>query len=83
MEGLIKEAEDVIRYIDDWEPSDEEDELDEEELWEPVIRHMTGYPVLALDVSFGVKGQRKRRLAGADQIPDRKGYFKAGVARRQ
>ena len=27
MEGLIKEAEDVTRYIDDWEPSDEEDEL--------------------------------------------------------
>lgn len=53
MEGLIKEAEDVIRYIDDWEPSDEEDELDEEELWEPVVRHMTGYPVLALDVSLG------------------------------
>ena len=59
MEGLIKEAEDVIRYIDDWEPSDEEDELDEEELWEPVIRHMTGYPVLALDVSFGVKDKEK------------------------
>ena len=59
MEGLIKEAEDVTRYIDDWEPSDEEDELDEEELWEPVIRHMTGYPVLALDVSFGVKDKEK------------------------
>lgn len=59
MEGLIKEAEDVIRYIDDWEPSDEEDELDEEELWEPVIRHMTGYPVLALDVSFGVRDKEK------------------------
>ena len=83
MEGLIKEAEDVIRYIDDWEPSDEEDELDEEELWEPVIRHMTGYPVLALDVSFGVKDKEKRRLAGADRIPDRKGYFKAGAAGRQ
>ena len=82
MEGLIEEAEDVIRYIDDWEPSDEEDELDEEELWEPVIRHMTGYPVLALDVSFGVKDKEKKAgWSGSD--PDRKGYFKAGVAGRQ
>ena len=32
MEQLIEEAEEVIQYIDDWEPSDEEDDLDEEEL---------------------------------------------------
>ena len=47
MEQLIEEAEDVIQYIDNWTPSDEEDELDEEELWEPVARHMAGYPVLS------------------------------------
>lgn len=50
MEQLIEEAEEVIQYIDDWEPSDEEDDLDEEELWEPVIRHMSRYPVLTLGV---------------------------------
>lgn len=59
MELLIEEAEDVIQYIDDWEPSDEEDELDEEELWEPVISHMAGYPALSLGVSFGVKDKEK------------------------
>lgn len=60
MEQLIEEAEEVIQYIDDWEPSDEEDDLDEEELWEPVIRHMSRYPVLTLGVSFGVKDKEKR-----------------------
>ncbi len=59
VERLIEEAEDVIQYIDDWEPSDEEDELDEEELWEPVISHMAGYPALSLGVSFGVKDKEK------------------------
>ena len=59
MEQLIEEAEEVIQYIDDWEPSDEEDDLDEEELWEPVIRHMSRYPVLTLGVSFGVKDKEK------------------------
>ena len=59
MERLIEEAEDVIQYIDDWEPSDEEDELDEEELWEPVISYMAGYPALSLGVSFGVKDKEK------------------------
>ena len=49
----------MIQYIDDWEPSDEEDDLDEEELWEPVIRHMSRYPVLTLGVSFGVKDKEK------------------------
>ena len=49
----------MIQYIDDWEPSDEEDDLDEEELWEPVIRHMSRYPVLKLGVSFGVKDKEK------------------------
>lgn len=59
MEQLIEEAEDVIQYIDNWTPSDEEDELDEEELWEPVARHMAGYPVLSLGISFGVKDKEK------------------------
>ena len=56
---IKEEAEEVIQYIDDWEPSDEEDDLDEEELWEPVIRHMSRYPVLTLGVSFGVKDKEK------------------------
>ena len=35
MEQLIEEAEEVIQYIDDWEPSDEEDDLDEER-WDDI-----------------------------------------------
>lgn len=59
MEQLIGEAEAVIEYIDNWEPEDEDDELDEEELWEPVANHMARYPVLSLGISFGVKDKEK------------------------
>ena len=59
MEQLIEEAEEVIEYIDNWTPSDENDELDEEELWEPVASHMARYPVLSLGISFGVKDKEK------------------------
>ena len=75
MEQLIEEAEEVIQYIDDWEPSDEEDDLDEEELWEPVIRHMSRYPVLTLGVFFWSKRQRKRGMVRENQINEWKRHF--------
>ena len=39
LENIIREAEDVMDYIDSWEPDDEDDELDEEALWAPVRSH--------------------------------------------
>jgi len=36
LESAVLKAEEVQEYIDSWEPDDEDDELDEEELWEEV-----------------------------------------------
>ncbi len=57
---MIEEAEDVIEYIADWEPDDEDDELDEEALWRPVRRRWARRERLALAVSFGVKDKEKQ-----------------------
>ncbi len=59
LENIIREAEDVMDYIDSWEPDDEDDELDEEALWAPVRSHFSRYPVLRLGMEFGVKDKEK------------------------
>ena len=59
LEDIIREAEDVIDYIDSWEPDDEDDELDEEALWAPVLSHFSNYPILSLGMEFGVKDKEK------------------------
>ena len=61
LENIIREAEDVIEYIDSWEPDDEDDELDEEALWEPVRSHFSRYPVLDLGMEFGIEDKEKER----------------------
>lgn len=33
----VRKGEEIQDYIDDWEPEDEDDELDEEALWRPVL----------------------------------------------
>lgn len=55
IEGVIQDAEAVIEYVDGWEPEDEYDELDEEELWEPISSRWSEYGILSLGVEFGVK----------------------------
>lgn len=59
LENIIREAEDVMDYIDSWEPDDEEDELDEEALWAPVRSHFSRYHMLSLGMEFGVKDKEK------------------------
>lgn len=59
LEQLIGEAEDIIDYIDNWEPEDEEDELDENELWDPVRRRFSRYPMLSLGMEFGIRDKEK------------------------
>ena len=36
IQDVIRDAEDVMEYIDNWEPDDEDDELDEAALWKPL-----------------------------------------------
>ncbi len=52
---VIREAEEVMDYIDSWEPEDEDDELDEEALWKPVREAWGRYPILSLQLTFGVQ----------------------------
>lgn len=59
IQGVISEAEAVMDYIDSWEPEDEDDELDEEELWRPVLSRWEGYGMLSLEIEFGVKDKEK------------------------
>ena len=54
LNGLIEEAHDIMEYIASWESDDEDDELDEEALWRPVIRAMRSYDHLSLGCSFGI-----------------------------
>ncbi|MCC8026050.1 MAG: DUF5702 domain-containing protein [Clostridium sp.] len=61
-EGVIQDAEAVIEYIDNWEPESENDELDEEELWEPVKAKWKAYGILSLGIEFGVKDKEKEGL---------------------
>lgn len=55
-----------MEYIDNWEPDDEDDELDEAALWKPVERRWSGYGMLSLGIEFGVKDKEKRRFFGTD-----------------
>lgn len=50
---VIRKQRDVMDYIDNWEPDDEDDELDEASLWEPVERRWSGYGMLSLELSSG------------------------------
>lgn len=59
IQDVIRDAEDVMDYIDNWEPDDEDDELDEASLWEPVERRWSGYGMLSLGIEFGVKDKEK------------------------
>lgn len=75
VDTAIEEAKDVQDYIDDWDPDDEHDELDEEPLWRGVLSTVSRFVV---DSSFGEPGIRDKkkmsvlegisRLAGGDLL---------------
>lgn len=58
--SVKQEAEEVIQYINDWEPADDDDELDEEELWEPVKAHLQKYEKSGLSHKAGVADKKKQ-----------------------
>ena len=57
--NVIDMAEEVMEYISNWEPEDEDDELDEAALWMPVREHWSRYGMLSLGVEFGVRDKEK------------------------
>lgn len=58
VEAAIEEAEDTLDYIADWEPDDEDDELDEEPLWAAVLRTFLRFKT---DESFAEPGVRDKK----------------------
>ncbi len=58
-ESAIEAAEAVMEYIAEWDPEEGEEELDEEELWEPVASFWAAYPVLDLGIEFGIRDKEK------------------------
>ncbi len=61
-ESAIEAAEAVMEYIADWDSENEEEELDEEELWEPVADFWAEYPMLKLGIEFGIKDKEKESV---------------------
>lgn len=57
-----EEAKEVEEYIDDWEPDDEDDELNTAALWRPVQRHFSQYVSLSLPFGAGIKDKEKEGL---------------------
>lgn len=62
VEAVQQEAEEVEQYIADWEPEDEDDELDTAALWAPVQAHFAGYQVLTIPFEAGIKDKEKEGL---------------------
>lgn len=58
-ENVMREAEDVMDYIADWE-GDEDEELDEGALWRPVRRHFEGFQVKLLACAHGTADKEKQ-----------------------
>lgn len=58
-ESAIEAAEAVMEYIAEWDPEEGEEDLDEEELWEPVASFWAAYPVLDLGIEFGIRDKEK------------------------
>lgn len=61
LDGVISEAEEVMEYISDWEPEDEDDELDEESLWAPVISHFASFDLISLESRYGIQDKEKEQ----------------------
>lgn len=61
-ESAIEAAEAVMEYIAEWDPEEGEEELDEEELWEPVASFWAAYPVLDLGIEFGIRDKEKESV---------------------
>lgn len=62
VEEVQQEAREVEEFIDDWEPDDEDDELNTAALWAPVQRHFSRYQNLSLPFAAGVKDKEKEGL---------------------
>ena len=61
LNDVITEAEEVMDYISSWEPEDEDDELDEESLWSPVISHFHSFDLITLGAKHGIQDKETEK----------------------
>lgn len=59
---VMEEAEEVMEYIESWEPEQEGEVLDEGELWEGVRSHFAQYRVLKVSYAAGGKDKESEGL---------------------
>lgn len=62
VQETIEEALRVEEIIEEWEPENEDDELDTAALWAPVLNHFHGFQRKRLSFEPGVKDKEKQRL---------------------
>lgn len=62
VEETMEEAEETLEYIDEWESDDDEDELDEEPLWNAVLRTFTRFRADSSFAEPGVRDKKKMNL---------------------
>ncbi len=73
LEGLIEEAREVEEYIEDWEPSEdeegEEDELDVEALWAPVRAAFASCDRIIMNAKHGIEDEEtEQKLESIETI---------------
>lgn len=61
LDELIAEAEEVEEYISDWEPEDEDDELDTDALWAPVRRHFHQFDLISPGMKYGISDKETEK----------------------
>ncbi|RGY97356.1 DUF5702 domain-containing protein [Clostridium sp. AM58-1XD] len=61
-EEVMREAENVEDYIENWEGDDEEEELDEEALWRPVMHHFEKLQEGRVTCPHGVQDKEKKHI---------------------
>ena len=71
----VRKGKEIQDYIDDWEPDDEDDELDEEALWAPVLTITAGFQKDGRFRAPAVRDKKKMnvleavsRLSGTDLL---------------
>ncbi len=65
----VRKGKEIEDYIDDWEPDDEDDELDEEALWAPVLTITAGFQKDGRFRVPAVRDKKKNECAGSSQPP--------------
>lgn len=62
LDGILEEVEEIQAIIENWEPEDEEDELDESALWRPVEYALERCELIRLAGAHGIADKEKESV---------------------